>query len=281
MIENDFKEFYLDVEGILRYYYLYVPSTSSDRKGMPLMILLHGAGGNPRTIRNISSMNKIADEYGFIVAYPQGTGPKDKKLTWNAGQCCGFAFENNIDDISFINLLIEELILEWPIDENRVYIAGVSNGGMLTHRIACELSSKIVAAAAVAASLPKNPTTPKRPVPFIMFHGTADPYVPYNGGKSKITILEEPVFHASVDETLSFWVKHNGCYTKPEIEENNIVKKAIYSSREKNCKVILYTIDGGGHTWPGPNLKKLAPNDPMRYVHASQLIWDFFTKLKD
>jgi polyhydroxybutyrate depolymerase len=139
LVDKNFKKFYLDVEGILRYYYLYIPPGIGDRVGVPLVILLHGAGGNPRTVRNLTGMNELAEQEGFIVAYPQGTGVKDRQLTWNAGQCCGFAYKNDIDDVAFIRELIAELSSQWDIDERRVYAAGISNGGMMTQRLACEL----------------------------------------------------------------------------------------------------------------------------------------------
>jgi polyhydroxybutyrate depolymerase len=274
----NFKKFYLDVEGILRYYYLYMPAIIGDRVGVPLVILLHGAGGNPRTVRNLTGMNELAEQEKFIVAYPQGTGVRDRQLTWNAGQCCGFAYENDIDDVAFIRQLIAELSSQWNIDEHRVYAAGISNGGMMTHRLAYELSDRIAAAAMVAASMPKNTCKPGEPLSVIMFNGTADLHVPYDGGKAKKSVLDEPIVHASVKDAVSFWVTHNGCQLQPELEEDTTVKKETYTGGKNNTQVILYTIAGGGHTWPGTKVRKPDPQDPMQRIAATPLIWEFFQR---
>jgi polyhydroxybutyrate depolymerase len=278
MVDVNFKKFYLDVEGILRYYYLYVPPDLGDRVGVPLVILLHGAGGNPRTVRNLTGMNELAEQEKFIVAYPQGTGVRDRQLTWNAGQCCGFAYENDIDDVAFIRELTAELSSQQDIDEHRVYAAGISNGGMMTQRLACELSDRIAAAAVVAASIPKITCKPKEPLSVIMFNGTADLHVPYEGGKAKKSVLDEPIVHASVKDAVSFWVTHNGCHPQPELKGDDIVKKETYSGGKNNTQVILYTIAGGGHTWPGTKVRKPDPQDPMQRIAATPLIWEFFNK---
>jgi polyhydroxybutyrate depolymerase len=275
---NNFKKQYLDVEGILRYYYLYVPESAKDKGEAPLIILLHGAGGNPRTVRNLTGMNELAQEEGFIAAYPQGTGVRDRQMTWNAGQCCGFAYKNDIDDVTFIRELIEELSSQWEIDKQRIYAAGISNGGMMAQRLACELSDRIAAAAAVAASIPKDICIPEEPVSIIMFNGTADQHVPYHGGKAKKSVLNEPIVHASVKDAVSFWVTHNGCQPQPELEEDNIIRKETYSGGKRNTQVILYTIAGGGHTWPGTRVLKPNPQDPMQQISATHLIWQFFSQ---
>lgn len=277
MAKVRFERFYVDVEGILRYYYLYVPEGVGEGSGVPLVIVLHGAGGNPRTVRNVTGMNELADEEGFMVAYPQGTGPHDRQLTWNAGQCCGFAYENGIDDVAFMGILIETLSLEWPVDDRRIYAAGVSNGGMLAHRLGCELSGQVAAVAAVAGTLPGETCRPREPVAVIMFHGTADPFVPFEGGQSKKTPLpQEPVSHTSVKETLLFWIGHNGCRGEAQVEEAGPVKKQVYGGGRNNTEVVLYTIHGGGHTWPGTNVGEPDAADPMQQISATPLIWQFF-----
>lgn len=277
MARLNFKQFYIDVEGILRYYYLYIPDHINEDEGAPLVILLHGAGGNPRTVRNLTGMNELAEREGFIAVYPQGTGPRDRQLTWNAGQCCGFAYENEIDDVAFIRAMIEELLLEWPVDEKKIFSAGVSNGGMMAHRLGCQLSRQIAAVAAVAGALPREICVPEEPVAVIMFHGTADRYVPYEGGQSeKNPLPHEPVIHTSVRDTVAFWMKHDGCNPQPRVETDGPIKKETFSGGRDHTEVILYTIHGGGHTWPGTRVGEPDPADPMQRIAATPLIWQFF-----
>ena len=273
----DFKRFFLDVEGITRYFYLAVPESVKSGKAAPLALLLHGAGGNPRTVKNLTGMNPLAEREGFIAVYPQGTGPNDRDLTWNTGHCCGFAYENDIDDVAFIERLIEELILEWPIDEDRIFIAGISNGAMMAHRLGCCLSAKLAAIAVVAGTMPPNCPTPETPLPVIMFHGTADRYVPYNGGMSDPSVVKHPVEHASVRQTVDAWIRFNGCDPTPSSSETSgVVTKEVFKGDTSRQDTVLFTIEGGGHTWPGTSVGEPDPNDPMQQLSATPIIWDFF-----
>ncbi len=278
MVAVDFKRFFLDVEGITRYHYLFVPQSALTGGPVPLVILLHGAGGNPRTAKNVSDMNRLALQQGFIVSYPQGTGPGDRELTWNTGHCCGFAYENGIDDVSFIANLMDELAVEWPVDEQRIYVAGISNGAMMTHRLACQLSGRIAAIAAVAGTMPPLCEEPAVPVPVIMFHGTADLFVPYNGGLSASSAVKKPVEHRSVRQTVDSWLRFNHCSVNPRTEKTGVVTTEFYSGQEARQDVVLVKIDGGGHTWPGTYAGEPNPDDPMQQLSATQMIWDFFLR---
>ena len=130
----------------------------------------------------------------------------------------------------------------------------------------------------MAGSFPGNPCEPAEPAPIIIFHGTADKFVPYDGGKSKRNALHELVSHPPVKDAVSFWVKHSGCGPQPEIEQDDVVKKETYSKGKNHTEVILYTIAGGGHTWPGTKVREADPQDPMQAIDATSLIRQFFSR---
>jgi polyhydroxybutyrate depolymerase len=138
----------LTYDGLERTYILHVPPSYNERHPVPLVISLHGGGGNAGHQRRVSDFNRLADEKGFIVVYPNGTGQRqDAILTWNGGACCGYAMTNNVDDVGFIRALIAELSNAYAIDPKRIYVTGISNGGIMAYRLACEASDVIAAIA--------------------------------------------------------------------------------------------------------------------------------------
>ena len=154
----------------------------------------------------MSGMSTLADQQNFIAVYPNGTG---KLPTWNAGNCCGYARQNNVDDIAFLRALIAKLQKSYSIDARRIYVTGISNGAMMSYRAACEMSD-VVAAVAPVEGAQNVPCKPASPVSLIVFHGTADHLVPYNGGSTPYQIGPHRT-DASVADTVAFWVKENGC----------------------------------------------------------------------
>ncbi|MEW6734898.1 MAG: polyhydroxybutyrate depolymerase, partial [Acidobacteriota bacterium] len=219
-----------------------------------------------------------ADKENFIVVYPSGTGPlEDRLLTWNAGNCCGYALDNKIDDVGFLRMVIEKMKKDYNVDSKHIYATGLSNGAMMSYRLACELSDKIAAIAPVAGALNLE-CAPFQPVSMIIFHGTADQHVLYEGGKPKKKADPHPRTDNSVAYAVSFWVDHNKCATKPQhIEKGNIVMDT-YSGGRNGSEVVLYTIKGGGHAWPGG--KKYLPwaDDPTQEISATDLMWEFFLR---
>jgi polyhydroxybutyrate depolymerase len=270
-----------DTEGELnsggrdRTYMLHVPASYRASKPTPLLIALHGGGGNAGHMRRISGLDALSDAKGFIAVFPNGTGVSSRALlTWNAGRCCAYAMDNNVDDIGFLRDLIAALRKQYSVDPKRIYVTGFSNGGMLAHRVACEMPDVVAAVAPVSGSLEADPCEPNAPVSVIIFHGTADNNVPYDGGvgkKALVRLSKKPVSYA-----VSFWAGRDGCKAAPEKKD---YADYIYEKRggcASGTEVALYTIKGGGHAWPGGTRVLMAEDAPSSSVNASKIIWDFF-----
>jgi len=252
----------------VRLYILHVPPSYDPGSAVPLVMVLHGATQSPESAESMSHMNDLADKYGFIVVYPGGTGRNaDMMPTWNAGNCCGYALTNNVDDVGFLRALIDELEHDYAVDRKRVYVTGISNGAMMSYRVACELSDKVAAIAPVEGALNVD-CAPAERVSVIVFHGTADHLVPFDGGTTPFQIGQKRTDN-SVSGAISLWVKRDGCSPTPEHAETREVHTDIYSGCAEGTGVALYAIQGGHHMWPG------LPISGNR-VNASQIMWEFF-----
>jgi polyhydroxybutyrate depolymerase len=263
--------------GKIRNYLLHVPP-SYDGKKTPLVIVLHGGGGNAGSTAEMTGMNIKSDQAGFIAVYPNGTSriSDEKLLTWNAGNCCGYALDNNIDDVGFIRELIGKLERELSIDTARIYATGISNGGMMSYRLACELSDKIAAIAPVAGAMGMADCNPVNPVSVIIFHGTADDHVLYEGGTPRTQLDTHPRVDKPVSYAVDFWVKADGCSPAATKETKGYIVKEVYSGGRNGTGVVLYTIVGGKHAWPGGKPGWLGGDVPTREISATDLMWDFF-----
>jgi len=271
-------------EGRTRTYVLHLPPSYDGQTPMPLVIFLHGGGGNAQSAARNYELSPKADQEGFIVVYPNGTGILlDRVLTWNAGHCCGYALQQNVNDVGFIRALIEKLQKELKIDPRRIYATGISNGGMMSYRLGAELSDIIAGIAPVAGSIgghvtPDSPLvvipTPSQPVSVIAFHGMLDENVPYNGGHG--ARASSPRIDLSVAESIAFWVKANGCNPTPttEISASGNIVKDIYTGCANDTEVVLYTIVNGGHSWPGVP----GGDRPTKEISATDLLWEFFKR---
>lgn len=173
----------LTLDGAQRSYRLYVPAATAGSKPVPLLVALHGGGGSGAHFEQISGFDPLATRNHFIVAYPNAIQPPGgKATTWNAGTCCGWAAQTNVDDVSFIHSLITNLLTHYRIDPQRIYVTGHSNGGMLAYRIACELAGTVAAIGVQSATLQYSPCHPSQPISLLDIHGTADSQVPLAGG---------------------------------------------------------------------------------------------------
>lgn len=266
----------LTYNGIERTYLLHVPASYNDNAPTPLVIALHGGGGNAEHQQRQSNFDPLADEQGFIVVYPNGTGRfNETLLTWNGGTCCGYAQENNVDDVGFIRALVTELQASFNIDPKRIYATGMSNGGIMSYRLACEAADLIAAIAPVSGTQNLEDCRPSQPVSVIHFHGTADGQVPYDGGVGPNSTTG--VNYASVSDSLAFWILRDNCPSRAEIEQSGEVTHLTYSPCAAGTSVELYKIEGGGHAWPGAEGPGWVGGDePTQAISATQLIWKFF-----
>jgi len=263
------------VDGVKRRFTVCIPSDCRNMS-VPLVIVLHGAMGNGWFAEYDSQMTPKAQKEHFIVAYPNGTGLFRRFfLTWNVGPCSGSGWKK-VDDLGFIRKMIEVLENEYDINPNRIYVTGLSNGGMLAYRIAAEMPELVAAISPVSCCMYGAPDEVTSPVSVMAFHGIKDRVIPYNGGDGSFygyRIKTRPVI-----EGVEYWVRRDRCNPVPNHEEIGSVTEEIYDGGADNTEVCLYIIKNGGHAWPGG--KSIAPLAcrPVKCLCATDLMWDFFCK---
>lgn len=269
----------IDAGGVARTYLIHIPASYDGRQAVPLVLVFHGGGGQPPGMVHISGMNDVADRHGFIAAYPAGL---DRR--WNDGRTAAL---NAPDDVAFIDALIHKLETDFKIDSKRVYATGISNGAFFSFRLACDLGDKIAAIAPVAGSIGVSfhDACKNQPVSVMMINGAADPLVLYNGGRVGGPFVGQGD-SIPVSQTVLTWVRTDGCSqtpritTLPHVDPGNFTTTTIrtFESCRRGTSVQLYTIAGGGHTWPGgpqylpPVIIGVTSDD----FNASETMWEFF-----
>jgi polyhydroxybutyrate depolymerase len=260
--------------GIYRSYRLYKPLSYNGTSAYPLVINLHGYGSNAYQQQYYSNFMAVADTAKFLIVHPQGTMDNSNQPYWNAGIA-----PTGPKDLQFISELIDSLSLHYTIDPNSIYSTGISNGGFMSNYMACNLSNKITAIASVAGTMfgPWAPScNPPRPIPVMHVHGTADGTVPYNGMSGLIL---------AVDSLMKFWRIHNNCGAAPTFtnlpdivtSDGCTATRYLWSGGMFGSTNELYSITGGGHTWPGATTIVGVTNEDY---NASVEIWRFFRKYK-
>lgn len=256
--------------GERRAYLLHVPPSYDPSVPAPLVISLHGFASRPVGQKDMSRWNDLADRFGFLVVYPAGTG---LPLRWRAGGDRSAAA--SAPDVRFISDLIDKLQAEYTIDPRRIYANGLSNGGGMTFVLSCTLADRIAAVGMVAGLYVYawDQCTPARPLPTVVFHGTADPIVPYSGGSGGPSRMNFPV----IPDWVTTLAQRNGCTAATSQRVVDDVGAVQYTGCAAD--VVFYTIDGGGHTWPGGQpLPELITGRTTDSIDASRTMWDFFVQ---
>ncbi len=272
----------ITVDGRTRTFLVNLPPNYYLTSGFSLVIAMHGGGGDAYQFERTSLLTDKANAAKFIVVYPEGV--KSNKLlharTWNAGECCDYAVDHNINDVKFIGILIDTLLADYKINRRKVYATGHSNGGMMSYRLASEIPEKIAAIAANGCTMvTTQPCNPSRPVPVLHMHSVLDKNVPYTGGVG--TGPGAGVDYHSVDSTLTVWAQVDACNTTPEVvRDDTAYKFTRWYDCANNVAVEYYLTQDGGHAWPG-GLKGSAMGDkPSKVINANNLLWNFFKRFQ-
>lgn len=265
-------------------YLLFVPATLVGQSDLPLVVSLHGGGSNAREQDLFTRMRFKAVEAGFVLLTPNGY-----RGTWNAGSCCAPAMTAGIDHTAVIDAMLDDAERLLSIDDARVFALGHSNGGMMAYRLACELSDRIAAIAAVSATmmdrdLNTSPPTqvfscqPTRPVPVLHLHGLADTCVPFEGGQSTGPAGGE---RPPVSDSIDFWVANNRCALAPVLPThvNGGARCDTHTVCQDQAVVELCTVEGAGHVWPGTGAnpsEATCGGSGTTDLNANDVIWTFF-----
>jgi polyhydroxybutyrate depolymerase len=265
----------LRVNGVERTYLLDVPPSYRPGTPAPLVMVFHGAGGSGRRMAPHTGFSRLAGREGFVAVYPDGLGRR-----WNDGRSA-LATQ---DDVGFVKALLDTLERELTLDSTRVYAAGISNGAMFSYRLACELRGVFAAIAPVAGATPANLAEScgrTAPVSVLAIQGTADPLLPYaaggvGGGRGSVL---------SAAGSIAFWARVAGCGAAPAVtdepdraHDGTRVRVTMYSGCRDGRAVELYTMEGGGHTWPGGPPVGRSVGRVSREIDATALIWAFFAR---
>ncbi|CAN5776262.1 PHB depolymerase family esterase [soil metagenome] len=259
----------LDIDGTLRKYRMFVPTTLDRRQAVPLLVVLHGGDNSVENMVETTGFDQAASVGNFVVAYPEATG-----RAWNAGRCCGSAPERGVDDMGFLSRLVEVLGAEQPVDPDRVWMAGVSNGAMMAYRFACERAGQVDAIASVAGSVMVDDCRPSRPVSVLELRGSDDPLIPFEGGQPAVPELQGIIPYRSAREVAEQWAGLNGCTAGPDTSGDETVTTTAWDDCDVGSAVRLVRVEGGGHVWFAPGL-----GGGHEAIDATEVITEFFTGL--
>lgn len=264
--------------GELRLYRVHVPPGFSPARPMPLVFSLHGGGGNMDYQADDSFYGQIgkADQAGFVVVFPNGHSrfKSGKLATWNAGHCCGRSRDENIDDVGFIREIVKRLGAQPGIDTKRIFANGISNGGMMSYRLACEMPEVFKAIASVAGTDNTKNCTPKAPVSILHIHAKDDELELFDGGSGRKS--DKVTAFVSVPDSVAKWVELNGCNATPKrVFENAGAYCDAYASCRGGVEVKLCVTPTGGHSWPGGK-KPRGGTSGSTALSATDVIADFF-----
>ncbi len=292
--------FTLRFDGLTRDYRLHVPPAASGGQPLPLVLNLHGATQNAQLEEITSGMDSNADQNGYLVAYPDGTRiskvltpdpvAKQAQYGWNAGQCCGLPVTRHINDVGFLLAVIANIAARTPVELRRVYMTGISNGGMMAYAMAAEASDHVAAISSVSGQVEIPAIHPSRAVPTLEFHSVNDPVAKWDGVPNR-----NPALRLSVMEGIDQWVRADGCHATPHdgttivgasnsVSAGETATLVTYTHCRHGSEVALWRFTGSGHVWPGSTLNTGPPSTwiltgvgrGIVLVDANQTMWEFF-----
>jgi polyhydroxybutyrate depolymerase len=290
-------------DGIRRDYRLHVPPAASGGQPLPLVLNLHGATQNAQLEEITSDMDPNADMNGYLVAYPNGTRiskvltpdpvAKNAQYGWNAGQCCGLPVTKHVNDVGFLLKVIAHIAARTPVDLRRVYMTGISNGGMMAYAMASEASAHFAAISSVSGQVEIPDIHPTRAVPTMEFHSVNDPIAKFDGTPN----TKNPLLRLSVMQGIEQWVKADGCSAKAHtgativgaagsISAGETATPITYTHCRSGTEVALWRFTGSGHVWPGSTLNTGPQKNwilagvgrGIVLVDANETMWQFFER---
>jgi polyhydroxybutyrate depolymerase len=296
--------FTLKFDGLTRDYRLHVPPAAAQGKPLPLVLNLHGATQNAQLEEIQSNMDPNADQNGYLVVYPDGTRiskvltpdpvAKQAQYGWNAGACCGLPITRHINDVGFLLKVIADIASRTPVNLRRVYMTGISNGGMMAYTMAAEASSHFAAISSVSGQVQLSSIHPTRAVPTMEFHSINDPIAKWVGVPNR-----NPKLRYSVMEGIDQWVKADGCSSTPHdgkpivgapgsISAGETATLVAYTHCRSGSEVALWRFTGSGHVWPGSTLNTGPPSTWILdgvgrgtvLVNANEVMWQFFSRFE-
>lgn len=280
----------LTFDGLARRYIVHVPKAYDGKTLTPVVIMFHGGAGKARGAMSETGWSAKADKENFLVVYPEGVARDSGRhasflfnpQTWNdgSGRENVAAAQKHIDDVGFLNAVLDDLGARLRVDPRRIYVTGFSNGASMTFRVGRELAARVAAIAPVAGSDWQDKPAPSRALSMLYITGTQDPLNPIDGGPISIgnkSIGIKPPVRAFIEK----WVKMLGCAPEPRaIYDRDGVRGSAYAGCHNGAEVQLYTLDGMGHFWPGgkSHLPERVVGKSSHAINATDLIWEFFRR---
>ncbi len=271
--------------GLTRKVLVHVPAGLDTARGAALVLAFHGGGGHAEYMADDEryGLTTTADREGFVVAFPNGYSrlPRGRLATWNAGTCCGDARDRGVDDVGFARAVVEAVAARVPVDRTRIFATGMSNGGMLAHRLACEMADVVRAVAAVAGTDGTTHCQPARPVSVLHIHARDDTHVLFDGGAGADAFrdLGKVTDFVSVPQTMQRWVQRNRCDAMPQ---RTLEVAGAYCDTWRGCaggvSVQLCVTDRGGHSWPGASTVRRGKAPASQALSANDVMWEFFRR---
>jgi polyhydroxybutyrate depolymerase len=273
----------INVGGIKRGYLVHEPAGWDHKQRLPVILFFHGGGGTAGGNDKLSHIIDFCDQNHIFLVCPEGLNRH-----WNDGR--KIKRVENHDDVAFIDQMIDEITSHWNVDKSRIYATGISNGGFFSQYLALNLPQKIAAVASVAATLSETvyqTAKPTHAVPIMFIIGTKDPLVPFEGGEIKVGAIKRGQV-VSAEQAIAFWVGIDGCQTTPVVTEMprvvrrdpTFVSREEYKPSKTSADVLVYKVNGGGHTWPGglQYLPIAIVGRTSHQINANELIWQFFQR---